>query len=444
MVIYFLLLDRFASSRGPLKLPDPRYAGRLWRRRCGGDLAGLRSRLPYLKELGTEAVWLTPIVENVDLPHWDGFHGYWAKSFDRLDSRLGTPEELDRLCHEARQLGIDLILDVVVNHTSPVDGPENGGLFRDGRQLARYDTDPDGFFHHHGDLDQSLDYDPELWQTRNVHGLADLNQSHPVVDEYLKSAVAGWLQRGFAGIRLDTARHVCPRWLNDFRGSLGPLKYQFAEWWGGGHDDPHSLDFEQVSGFHLTDFGLAKRLRAIALGADFEELRSYLENDDRFLDPERVVTFVDNHDMPRLLTLMLAHGFEAEGARARLEVVLSWLFMLRGIPALYYGTEQYLHQLTRPRGKAMGDDPYNREVMTSFEVTPLFNTIARLSRLRKSLLGHPTRLLKVEQHLWHARRGPLEYAVNLGSEPELLKGGRTVEPLRFACWRSSSKGAEIT
>lgn len=443
-VIYFLLLDRFASSRGPLHLPDPRYAARRWRRRCGGDLSGLKERLGYIKGLGAEAVWMTPIVENVDLDDWDGFHGYWAKSFDRLDPRWGNLEELDQLCEEARRLELDLILDVVVNHTSPIHGPLNGALHRAGRLLSSYDQDRRQMFHHLGDLDQSQPYDPELWQKCNVHGLADLNQRHPVIDEYLKTSVADWIRRGFSGVRLDTARHVCPLWLREFLDALPPLKYQFAEWWGGGHDDPHSLEFEKTSGFHLTDFGLAQRLRAVALGQSFEELAAYLEQDSQFADAERVVTFVDNHDMPRLLTLMLASGMDSARARARLQTVLSWLFLLRGVPAVYYGTEQYLHQLTRARGKAMGDDPYNREVMRSFEPTPLYRRIAKMAKLRNSVVGHPTQLMKVKEHFWHARRGPLEYAVNLGSETEHLSRGRAVEPLRMRCWRSSKGGAEIS
>jgi hypothetical protein len=118
-VLYFVILDRFANGdpandRGV----DPRRQGGLPRRRP----AGLRQQLDEISGLGATALWITPVVQNIEgyvtgagFPDW-AYHGYWADDFEALDPRFGSEAELRQLVEEAHARGLKVLLDVVYNH----------------------------------------------------------------------------------------------------------------------------------------------------------------------------------------------------------------------------------------------------------------------------------------------------------------------------------------
>src|SRR5919197_703185 len=134
-VIYFLLVDRFSDGREtdrPLldrsNLGGQRPAlpnGEPWRwdrwaesgadRFQGGTLAGVRSKLGYLRRLGVTAVWLSPVFKQRG--HVDSYHGYGVQDFLDVDPRFATREDLVALVDEAHQQGLRVILDVIFNHS---------------------------------------------------------------------------------------------------------------------------------------------------------------------------------------------------------------------------------------------------------------------------------------------------------------------------------------
>ena len=127
--VYFLLTDRF-NNGDPAN--DHAYgrkddAARL-RGFMGGDLAGITAKIKagYFTELGVDALWITPPVEQIHGSTDEGtgksygFHGYWAKDFTALDANLGTEADLHALVDAAHAAGIRVLLDVVINHTGPV------------------------------------------------------------------------------------------------------------------------------------------------------------------------------------------------------------------------------------------------------------------------------------------------------------------------------------
>lgn len=125
--VYFLLTDRFANgdpgndhSFGRQKDGQDEVA--TWH---GGDFKGLTAKLDYIKALGINAIWITPMVEQVHgfigggeqgkFPFY-GYHGYWALDFTKIDPNYGDEESLKKLVDEAHQRGMRIILDVVMNH----------------------------------------------------------------------------------------------------------------------------------------------------------------------------------------------------------------------------------------------------------------------------------------------------------------------------------------
>lgn len=430
-VIYQILTDRFADSRGHvlkgLSASGPAWK---WQQFAGGSWQGVAARLSYLRRLGVGAVWLSPVYENSWLPEErgkqrrDGYHGYWISDFFRADPRWGQEADLAALLAALKQHDITPVMDVVLNHTSPTYSAHRGGLWKYGESFAQYRNDHDHSFHHLGDLDQSRPYDPYMWENANLWGLADLAQENPRIERYLRDASLKWLRLGFEGVRLDTALHMpatyIARWTHDMKKGAPHCRHFFGEWWNGGAHDPVSSRYSRQTGMHLTDFGLATAWRKVLCGVErVDSLALWVLMQDRFLDPDLKVNFLDNHDIPRLMNRLVDCGFPLHSALARRELGLVLLLMWRGVPCVYYGTENGLFTRRRPRGKGWGEDPYNREPMRFPRTdTPGIEILRKFCRWRREsdLVEHP---LSWSSHEGRRviRRGPLTLTmwVNAGN-----------------------------
>lgn len=127
--VYFLLTDRFynGDTSNDVNFNRTKTPGKL-RGFEGGDIIGITKKIEsgYFEKLGINAIWLTPIVEQIHdgvdegtgLSY--GFHGYWAKDWTALDPNFGTKEDLANLVKKAHEKGIRIVLDGVINHTGPV------------------------------------------------------------------------------------------------------------------------------------------------------------------------------------------------------------------------------------------------------------------------------------------------------------------------------------
>lgn len=127
--VYFLLTDRFnnGDASNDITLNRNKTTGKL-RGFEGGDIRGVIQKLDegYFTELGINAIWLTPLVEQIHdavdegTGNTYGFHGYWAKDWTSLDPNFGTQADLKELVEKAHAKGIRIVLDAVINHTGPV------------------------------------------------------------------------------------------------------------------------------------------------------------------------------------------------------------------------------------------------------------------------------------------------------------------------------------
>jgi len=184
-----------------------------------GDLAGVRSRLPYLADLGVDAIWLTPFYPS---PLADG--GYDVSDYRDVDPRLGTLADFDALVAEAADRGIRVIVDLVPNHCSAghpafrralaasPGGPERDMfLFRDGRDGG--DQPPNNWQSvFHGPAWTRVtepDGRPGQWYLHLFDaGQPDWNWRNPAVAAYFEGVIRFWLDRGAAGLRIDVAHGI--------------------------------------------------------------------------------------------------------------------------------------------------------------------------------------------------------------------------------------------
>lgn len=127
--IYFLLTDRFnnGDKTNDINFDRTQKTGKL-RGFEGGDIKGITQKIKegYFTKLGINAIWMTPIVEQIHGGTDEGtglsygFHGYWTKDWTKIDPNFGTKEDLKELVAIAHKNGIRILLDAVINHTGPV------------------------------------------------------------------------------------------------------------------------------------------------------------------------------------------------------------------------------------------------------------------------------------------------------------------------------------
>lgn len=390
-VIYFIVVDRFHDGNphnmgARPDLNDPLRVD--WNKYWGGDLEGILSKLPYLEQLGVTALWLTPLFEQVEAVH-EGeapLHGYWTRDFKRINERwVNDPSEVrlfarndtvfDRLVAELHRRGMKLVLDIVCNHSSPSTDIGKGQLYDDGELVADFEHDDQQWYHHYNEITDWQDQ----WQVENgeIKSLATFNENNVHYRRYITGAIKLWLDKGVDALRIDTCKHM-PRWFwQEFSADLklhSPGVFMFGEWFDSHPSNPASVQFANQAGFSMLDFGFCQAIRRCLGGKDpagFRAVQDLLDLDGNYRTASELMTFFENHDMPRLLT--------CNGDRRAQEMATALLLTSRGIPCLYYGSEQYLHNDTQG-----GVDPYNRPMMEHWEMeTALFRLTRILSAERK-------------------------------------------------------------
>ncbi|MFJ8076417.1 glycoside hydrolase family 13 protein [Streptomyces sp. NPDC096176] len=177
-----------------------------------GDIAGLRSRLPYLKSLGIDAIWINPWYKS---PMAD--HGYDVADFREIDPLFGSVTEAEALIEEAHHHGIRVIPDIVPNHTSdqhawfraalaagPGSPERERYIFRPGRGPAGAEPPNDWKSCFGGPAWTRLP-DGQWYLHLFAPQQPDLNWEHPDVHEEFKSILRFWFSRGVDGFRIDVA-----------------------------------------------------------------------------------------------------------------------------------------------------------------------------------------------------------------------------------------------
>lgn len=397
--IYFIVVDRFYDGdphnnpTGAIFSPDKSE----WKLYWGGDIQGVIDKLPYIRRMGFTAIWLTPLIANTEsLYLYDdkenrksaAYHGYWGRDWYQINRFFGTKEKFKELIDKAHAMGIKVIFDYVLNHTSPVGQGINGAIYRDGIFIADYSNDPHGWFHHNGSIDFSKN-DLAEWQNKNLYDLADLNSENPAVEKYLIDAAKMWMRMGIDGFRLDTVRHIPLDFATRFAQAIkkdNPKVFLFGEWSMGGLADRDAVQFTRQTGINLIDFQFTQHITdAICRGRSFKAIAQYIENDRKVKHPEWLVTCIDNHDMPRFISTAIANGADPMTARKKTELATYIMMVSRGIPCIYYGTEQYLH-VGRSTSWGYGGEPYNRQMMAGWHNFNGFaRNIKRLAELRRKV-----------------------------------------------------------
>ena len=108
--VYQLLTDRFWRDNG-----DANACTNL-SQYCGGTFKGVIDKLDYITGMGFDAIWISPVVDNME----PGYHGYWARNWEKINSHFGSEDDLKALVDAAHAKGVAVMVDVVANHSAPI------------------------------------------------------------------------------------------------------------------------------------------------------------------------------------------------------------------------------------------------------------------------------------------------------------------------------------
>ena len=328
-----------------------------------GDIRGIIEKIPYLKELGVNTVWLSPC-----FPSPNDDNGYDISDYRGIAPEYGTLDDFKEMLHKMHQSGIRLLLDLVVNHTSdehewfvksksskdnpyrdyyiwrdPVDGKEpNGWTSAFGGSAWEYDEASGQYYLH-------------LFSKKQP----DLNWENERVRQEIADMVNYWLDMGVDGFRCDVINSISKDFSSPYGGGNGPRLHEF------------------LNELHLRAFGPHKALtvgetwgltpqkvlmltgeerKELTMSFQFEHLLLGRINDDKF-DPEPVdakafvdilskweiglkddgfpVLVMENHDQPRALSRFGDEEFAFESAT----MLAMLLYGMRGVPFIFQGQE---------------------------------------------------------------------------------------------------------
>jgi cyclomaltodextrinase len=349
---------------------------------CGGDLAGILEKLPYLRDLGINAVYLNPIFASPSPHHYDT-HDYF-----QIDPRLGDLESFQQLLHQAHRHGVRIILDGVFNHCGR-------GFFAFQDVLRNGPASPYvDWFHIQGFPLHAYEehLPPGYLGWWNLRSLPKLNTANPAVRAYIFSVARYWLEQGADGWRLDVPNEVDDdAFWRDFRAVVketNPAAYIVGEIW---HDGTRWLQGDQFDG--ITHYELRTLLLEWLVEGKYRSL-AFAHRIQALLEryrPEILraqLNVLGSHDTVRLLTA--AHG-DLRTVR------LLWLFLMTwpGAPCIYYGDEV---------GMAGGADPECRgcfpweEGSWNHDLRALLQWLIALRKERPALRRGTTRILLSHPH----------------------------------------------
>lgn len=368
-VIYLIMPDRFANGN-PENDSHPSMIETVNRGkrggRHGGDIEGIIEHLDYLEDLGVTAIWSTPLLEDNDSTY--SYHTYAQSDVYSIDPRFGTNEDYRRLSSELHKRDMKLLMDYVTNHWGAQhwmikDLPTYDWIhqfpgYKNSTYRMKTQMDP---HRAESDLEDAIDG----WFVRSM---PDLNQSNPLVVNYLIQNAIWWIEyANLDGFRVDTYSY------NDKEGIAQWTKAVMEEYpnfnivgevWM--HDQAQIAYWQKDSEIgaiqsynsylpSVMDFTLYDAL-TVAFDQENANWNSGMinvynnfVNDFLYPDPDNLLVFAGNHDTNRINEIY-------DGDLDKYKLAMTIVLTTRGIPQIYYGDEIGM------RGKkSIGDGDIRRD-----------------------------------------------------------------------------------
>ena len=342
-VIYFAVTDRFfdgdASNNDAYGVGDYNTGEKGGSSYHGGDFAGLNQKLDYLKDLGVNTIWITPIVENITEDQHDnktdtatyGYHGYWASDFTKLNKHLGTEQQFKALLDAAHSKGMKIMVDVVLNHAGY--GTE--------KYFNSILTDADG-----NSISMIRDSNNTISGDDKYDSLSDLPDfvtENKAVTDQLVAWQTEWMSKySIDYYRVDTVKHVETTTWAAFKNSLTKVNPDFkmiGEYSGAGYAN-NAGELGTGTMDALLDFDFNDFAQNFVTG-NISSVENSLQKRNNAINNTSVMgSFLSSHDEDTLqYKLVNESKISEEEAYNLMKVAATLQITAKGQPVLYYGEE---------------------------------------------------------------------------------------------------------
>ena len=342
-VIYFAVTDRFfdgdASNNDAYGVGDYNVGEKGGSSYHGGDFAGLNQKLDYLKDLGVNTIWITPIVENITEDQHDnktdtatyGYHGYWASDFTKLNKHLGTEQQFKALLDAAHSKGMKIMVDVVLNHAGY--GTE--------KYFNSILTDADG-----NSISMIRDSNNTISGDDKYDSLSDLPDfvtENKAVTDQLVTWQTEWMSKySIDYYRVDTVKHVETTTWAAFKNSLTKVNPDFkmiGEYSGAGYAN-NAGELGTGTMDALLDFDFNDFAQNFVTG-NISSVENSLQKRNNAINNTSVMgSFLSSHDEDTLqYKLVNESKISEEEAYNLMKVAATLQITAKGQPVLYYGEE---------------------------------------------------------------------------------------------------------
>ena len=332
-VIYFMVTDRFFdgnSSNNAANGADTTgdNAG-LYH---GGDFKGVTEKLDYLKELGVNTIWITPIVENIkgvtvgdgtgDVPFYAAYHGYWASDFTKLNPALGTEAEFQTLIDTAHEKGMKIMVDVVVNHAGygMEETDQFPGMLRDKADVNEEDHELGGY----------------------QAGLPDFLTELPEVRNKIIQWQGDWAKKGVDFFRVDTVQHVEDTTWRAFKNELTKANPKFkmiGEYFGAGYNSNNGNRIGNGQMDSLLDFDFNDWATEFVGGGILSVEKKLADRNKALNNTYLTGQFLSSHDENGFQAALIDKGWSKADAAAAAYAAATLQITAKGQPVIYYGEE---------------------------------------------------------------------------------------------------------
>ena len=362
-LIYLIMPDRFvdgdesldAVPRNMESVDKEAFFGR-----HGGDIAGIRSQLDYMADLGVTAIWNTPLLE--DNEPAASYHGYACSDYYHIDRRFGTNEDYRSLVADCHGKGIKMIMDIVTNHCGAAHWWMADLPFKDWIHVWPEYT--------HSNCAFSAQNDPYCsdLDKANMEGgwfdtsMPDMNLDNPYVLQYFKQWAVWWIEYAdLDGLRVDTypynEKYPMSEWCKSVRAEYPNINIvgevwtcnvpQLAYWQDGNPNrDGFNSNLPCIMDFPLQA-AICQGMPRDTVHWDEGMVKIYdaVANDLYYHDMSNMMIFPGNHDTDRIADVL-------NRSVPRQKIVMALMATLRGIPQLFYADE--LMGVSRDRSQGHG------------------------------------------------------------------------------------------
>ncbi|MBP3901379.1 MAG: alpha-amylase [Blautia sp.] len=384
--------------------------------------------IAHIKEIGCNAIYIGPLFESVG-------HGYETTDYKKLDSRLGTNEDLKNFVENCHKAGLRVIFDGVFNHTG-----RDFFAFKDikaNRENSRYkDWYCNVNFWGNNEYNDGFSYDN--WGGYNL--LVKLNQRNPEVQNYICDVIRFWVSEfDVDGIRLDAADVLDFGFMRLLRQTANAVKPDF--WLMGEVIHGEYSRWANSETLHsVTNYSLHKALYSGHNDHNYFEIAHTVKRLNDMVGGFKLYNFVDNHDVERIYTKLVN--------KAHFLPVHILLYTLPGIPSIYYGSEFGIDG-RKWRG---GPDNEIRPVLNLSDFTDEYernwcvDIIRRLGKVRSELTaisygGYRELFLTTRQYAFARECDGQRVIVAVNNDDN---GFRLSFPAEDGCYTGVLSGREVT